>query len=495
MADVQTTSATGSASEEWEAFVLEERGIDYVPPADRHARPLDLFWTWAGSTANVLVFLYGAIVVFIGLSFTQAIFVIVLGGAAGWLLLGLGSLIGPNAGTGSLAAARAPFGINGNRFNALSNWVLVIGYEVADLAVIVLAGIALFNHAGIHTSDTLKVIVILLAVAIQLPLPLYGHATVVKSMRFLSVGLIAWFCVMAALLVSKVHPSALHQHAGMAGITAALALTLSGGGLGWVAYTADYSRYIPKEASKKAIFGWSALGAFISQTFLMILGAAVTTTVSGTGDLVGGLSQAFASWFVVPYLFLAIISLYAVNTIDLYSSGLNLQTIGVHIKRWQAVCVDLVICTVLLFFVIFSNRFLELLEDFILFGLVWIAPFVAIYLVDFALRRGHYDPVSLLRRTGGVYWRENGFNWAAVIPLLIGMFLAMMSISTTVYVGPIANRLGGSDWSIVIGGGAAGLLYLVFGGRRAVEEGKQTAAQEAELNREASQLVSHVTTD
>jgi NCS1 family nucleobase:cation symporter-1 len=494
MADVQAPTSR-PASEEWEAFTLEQRGIDYVPPSDRHAKPLDLFWTWAGSTANVLVFLYGAIVVFIGLSFAQAVVIIVVGGFAGWLLLGLGSLIGPNAGTGSLAAGRAAFGINGNRFNAFSNWVLVIGYEVADLAVIVLAGIALFNHAGIDTSTILKVVVILLAVAIQLPLPLYGHATVVKAMRFLSVGLIAWFCVMAALLVSKVHPSALHQHAGMAGITAALALTLSGGGLGWVAYTSDYSRYIPRDASKSGVFWFSALGAFLSQTFLMILGAAVTTTVSGTGDLIGGLSKAFPGWFVVPYLFLAIISLYAVNTIDLYSSGLNLQTIGIHIKRWQAVCIDLLICTVLLFFVIFSNRFLELLEDFILFGLVWIAPFVAIYLVDFALRRGHYDPVSLLRRTGGLYWRDNGFNWPAVIALFVGMFAAMMSISTTVYSGPLSNLWGKSDWSIAIGGGLAAILYVALGGRRAIEEGKQTQAHEAELDREATQLVSQVTTD
>jgi cytosine/uracil/thiamine/allantoin permease len=101
----------------------------------------------------------------------------------------------------------------------------------------------------------------------------------------------------------------------------------------------------------------------------------------------------------------------------------------------------------------------------------------------------------LLRRTGGLYWRDNGFNWPAVIALFIGMFAAMMSISTTVYSGPLSNLWGKSDWSIAIGGGLAAILYVALGGRRAIEEGKQTQAHEAELDREATQLVSQVTTD
>jgi len=41
----------------------------------------------------------------------------------------------------------------------------------------------------------------------------------------------------------------------------------------------------------------------------------------------------------------------------------------------------------------------------------------------------------------------------------------------------------------------AGILYLIFGGRQAIQEGRTTAQHEEELDREAAQLVSRVTTD
>ena len=161
-------------TEEWEAFVIEQRGIDYVPEHDRRAKPIDLLWMWSGTTSNVLVFFYGAIVIAIGVSFLQAALIIILGTFAGYLLLGISSLIGPNAGTSALITARAPFGINFNRFNAFSNWALVVCYEVADLVVIVLAFVALAGKMGISDTTATKVVVILIAVAIQLPLPLFG---------------------------------------------------------------------------------------------------------------------------------------------------------------------------------------------------------------------------------------------------------------------------------------------------------------------------------
>lgn len=483
------------ATEEWKAFSLEQRGIDYIPEHDRTLRPLDLLWMWGGTTANVLVFVYGSLLIVIGLSFWQAVGVILITTFAGYLLLGVASLIGPNAGTGSLVTARAAYGINFNRFNAFSNWALVVCYEVADLAVIVLAFLALAGKAGISDSVATKVVIILLAVAIQLPMPLFGHATVIKMMRVLVGILLVFAVVMAILLAGKMHPSALHQHGTIGQITVAVALTLSGGGLGWVAYAADYSRYLPKTASKSATLWYTAIGGFVPQAFFMLLGAAVTTTVPSANNVVQGVSKALPGGFVVPYLILAIISLYAVNTVDLYSSGLNLQAIGVKIRRWQAVCVDLAIATILLFFVVFSSRFNTILSDFLLFSLVWISPFVGIYLTDWALRGGYYDPVSLLRPRGGLYWHHNGVRWPAAIAQVAGMVASFMWLSAyPVWQGPLTNATGGSDWDILFGGGIAAVIYLVFAGRRAHEEGREVRAAHDRLEEEAAAAVSRVTT-
>ena len=73
---------------------------------------------------------------------------------------------------------------------------------------------------------------------------------------------------------------------------------------------------------------------------------------------------------------------FAINSIDLYSSGLTLQAIGLKIKRWQAVLVDTVVSGVITAVVIFSASFNTFLTDFLLFMIIWIAPWVGIFLVD-----------------------------------------------------------------------------------------------------------------
>ena len=51
-------------------------------------------------------------------------------------------------------------------------------------------------------------------------------------------------------------------------------------------------------------------------------------------------TTAIPSGFVVVFLVFAIVQLFAVNSLDLYSSGVTLQALGVQVKRYQAVLVD-----------------------------------------------------------------------------------------------------------------------------------------------------------
>jgi purine-cytosine permease-like protein len=132
------------------------------------------------------------------------------------------------------------------------------------------------------------------------------------------------------------------------------------------------------------------------------------------------------------------------------------------------VALDTCICLVITFIAIFSNRFATLLEDFLLFVLTFFAPFAAIYIVDWALRRGRYDSDSLENTRGGLYWRRGGVHVPGLIALALGMFAAFMWLNTSVYVGPIASRIGPSDLSWLVGGVVGGLVYLVLA-RRSVE--------------------------
>src|SRR5262249_62427241 len=100
------------ATEEWKAFSLEQRGIDYIPEHDRTLRPLDLLWMWGGTPANVLVFVYGSLLIVIGRSFWQAVGLLLLTTFAGYPLLRVARLLGPKAGPGCLETAQVPVEIH-----------------------------------------------------------------------------------------------------------------------------------------------------------------------------------------------------------------------------------------------------------------------------------------------------------------------------------------------------------------------------------------------
>jgi purine-cytosine permease-like protein len=210
---------------------------------------------------------------------------------------------------------------------------------------------------------------------------------------------------------------------------------------------------------------------------LEILGAAVASVVSTASDPIAGLPKALPGWVVVPYLLFAILTLFAVNTIDLYSSGLTLQAMGLPIKRWQAVLVDLAICIVVTFVAIFSASFNRLYTEFLGLLIVWLAPWFAIYVVDWLLRRGRYDARSLVRRDGGRYRRNGGFHVPGIVAQALGMVAALMWIDSAAFVGPLSNRTNGSDFSVFAGIIVGGFVYWLMARRSVPLEA--TDAQDA----------------
>jgi nucleobase:cation symporter-1, NCS1 family len=73
-------SAVVSNEAEPPVTAVERRGIEHVPLDSRWGGPSNLFWMWAGAVWNVEFVVYGglAVVVF-GLSFAQAVVVILIG--------------------------------------------------------------------------------------------------------------------------------------------------------------------------------------------------------------------------------------------------------------------------------------------------------------------------------------------------------------------------------------------------------------------------------
>jgi NCS1 family nucleobase:cation symporter-1 len=462
--------------------IFEQRGIDYIPFAERRGRPLDLAWMWAGALFNVEYVVYGALLVVatgFGLRFWQAALIILVGNLS-YLITGLGSLQGPRAGTAAFTINRAPFGPMGARLIAVFNWMTQVGYEVVGLALVVSAGLALFDKAGVGASTGLKIGLIVAAAIVQLTLPLFGHRAMLRVLRMLVPPFVVLFILLAILTLPKANLGAGHN-ASWAQMMAGLAFILSSGGYGWPMNANDFSRYLPHDASPRRIVWSVALGGYVPTTLLLLLGAALATAIPGASDAISGLPHAFAGWFLWPYLVFVIVQLFAINSIDLYSSGLTLQAIIPRIKRWQCVLLDTAVAAGLTAYTVFDGNFNTFLTDFLLFMLIWIAPWVAIYLADYFMRRGRYDSRSLLDTGPGLYFRNGGVHVAGIVAQLVGMIAAAAWLNAyPAWTSPLSNATGGADFSVFMGALFGGGVYWLLA-RRPVRREAELSATEATI--------------
>jgi purine-cytosine permease-like protein len=476
---VATTIDTQDGSSGDEAFHIEVHGIDYVPLSERWASARNVGGMWAGASVQVEYFIYGAILMSFGFTFWQALSLIVIGNLT-YFLLGLASLQGPQTGTTVFAINRASYGPNGSRIISFFNWVTQIGFEVEGLILIVGAALVLGLKAGFAPGDASKVIYVIIAIVIQAILPVLGHATIIKTLRVLTIPFVILFAILLIFTLPHATIHGVATGADWQTYMEGLAFTITLSGLGWTECGNDYTRYCAPDTSKKAIVGWVFLGTAVPEIVVMTLGAAVATFLPGIGAANHGYGSLYPfahtsnipSWFVVIFLLFAIVQLFGINSLDMYSSGVTLQAMGVKVKRYQAVLIDCGVAFLVTLYAVFSASFTTYLSDFVDVVIVWIAPWFAIFVVDWALRRWRYVPSELQRTDrGGLYYRSGGFYWPAMIAQLVGMYAAITALSTTFSVPHWLNPITyatrdsygyGADFSVFMGVGVAGLLYLAL---------------------------------
>ena len=486
------------------AFQVEQRGIDFVPPSDRWATPRNIGAMWAGSSLNVEYFIYGALLMGFGFSFWSAVVLIVVGNVS-FFLLGIASLQGPEAGTTAFTISRAPFGTRGAKLISFFNWLTQLGFETEGLILIVGAAVVLTQMAGVHANSTVRVLFVLRATAIQAVLPYFGHATMVKVLRSLIIPFALIFLAFAVFAANHFHAVAAAPFAsGWQLWTAGLAFTIALSGLGWTECGNDYTRYLPRDVAKRQVVGWIFLGTAVPEIVLMVIGAMSFTFLSGsTAWSQDGATVAWngsnpfeafqhgplPSWFLALFLIIAIVQLFGINSLDLYSSGVSLQAMGLNLRRYQAVLLDSAIAGSLTLYATFQSTFSLYMKEFVGVIIVWIAPWFGIFIVDWILRKFKYSAQELQRSDrGGIYFAQGGVNWNAMVAFGIGLVLALSAFSKAPppvsfpfhWMTPVSNHFGGTcaadlvhgtcqagwyggaDFSIFFGIFGAGVLYAVL---------------------------------
>ena len=477
---MEQTTSSEHMPETDEAFHIETHGVDYIPLKERWASPRDVGWLWAGASVQVEYFIYGAILMTFGFTFWQALSLIVIGNLS-YFLLGISSLQGPQAGTTVFAINRASYGPNGSRGIAFFNWITQLGFEVEGILLIVGATLVLSIKAGFAPGNPAKVVFVIAAVLIQGVLPFLGHATMVRVLRWLTIPFIVIFAVLLGFALPHATTTGVPHGADWQTYMEGMAFTIALSGLGWTECGNDYTRYCRPDAKKSSIVGWVFVATAIPEILVMMLGAAVGTFLKTVGTTSNALlpfaHQSFIpAWFVVVFLVFVILQLFAINSLDLYSSGVTLQAMGVHVKRYIAVVIDCVIVLGITMYAIFNTSFSTYLKDFVDVVIVWIAPWFAIYIVDWILRRYKYVP-SQLQRTGrdSLYYRNGGFHWPAIIAQIVGMYAAASGLWVTpkyyfkmpIWLNEVASHTKdsygyGADFSIYLGIGVGAIVYLIL---------------------------------
>ncbi|MGH9303219.1 MAG: purine-cytosine permease family protein [Acidimicrobiales bacterium] len=472
MTTITSGEQTGESSQAAEAFRVEQRGIDYVPESERWAKPRDLFGMWAGASVNIEYFIYGAILMTFGYSFYEALSLIIIGNIS-FFLLGLCSLQGPQAGTTTFGVNRAAYGPNGSRLIALFNWLTQIGFEVEGIILITGAGLVLAIKSGFSPGKPTEIIMLIIAVLIQCLLPVLGHATMVKVLRWLVVPFIIIFLVLLGFSIGHTDMAVKTQSFahGWQYYMVGLAFTIALSGLGWTENGNDYARYLPNRSSKKAIVGWIFLGTAVPEILCMVLGAIVGTFLPTIGTNANAFlpfaHQSFIpAAFIVVFLCFAIVQIFAINSLDLYSSGMTLLAVGAKVKRYQAVLIDSGLCIIVGLVAILNASFKTYLSDFVAAVICWISAWCGIFLVDWIMRKYRYVPAELQKTDrSSIYWEVGGVNWTAIIAQACGTLVAVLALDQLFYVGPIAKAFGagGADFSVFTGFFGGAVVYAIIG--------------------------------
>jgi NCS1 family nucleobase:cation symporter-1 len=474
---------------------VELNGINTVAESERHGRPRDLFWPWFAANVSVLGVSYGSFVLGFGISFWQATAVSIAGVFLSYVIVGLVAIAGKRGSAPTMTLSRAAFGVDGNRLPSLVSWLLTLGWETSLAAVAVLATATVLDRLGAGGGTGTKLVALVIVVGLIVLGGTLGFRVIMRMQRWITVVtavLTVLYIVFAADSIDLDAVNALPA-GDAAAVVGAFILVMTGFGLGWANAAADYSRYLPREASSGGVVFWTTLGSSLGPGVLLVFGALIAGSsqdLSGriAADPVGALTDILPTWFLVPFVVVAVLGLVGGAVMDIYSSGLALLNVGLRVPRPVAVLIDA--CLMIagaVYIAFFSQDFLTPFQGFLITLGVPIAAWAGIFLADLSLRRGDYAEAELLDSRGR-YGSVRGLSVVTMlVATLVGWGLVSSSVSWLSWQGyllaplDLAHRVppaGGEDgywdsnWAYaglgVIIAFVLGFVAVVLGGRRAV---------------------------
>ena len=434
---------------------LELNGTNIIEESERKGTPKQLFWPWCGANVSLLALSYGAFFLDFGISFIQATVAAVLGTVLSFLLVGISSLAGKKSNAPTMVLSRASFGVRGNIVPGFLSYLIFVGWETVLVSLATLATGTVFVRVGHIDRNIAMAIGFLIAIALTVFGGVLGHSIIMKLQKWLTLITVAATLIYFLLTLDKVNWSAVLDipNGSSAGFIGALIFGATGIGLGWVNSAADYSRYLPRNVSSKAVVGWTVLGASIVPIAMVIYGAALAGSSEElfgaiASDPIGALTTLLPTWFLIPFALIAILGLVGGAILDLYSSGLTLISIGLPVKRYVAASIDSLIMVLgTIYLVWIADDFFFPFQGFLITLGVPIATWSAIFVADVLLRKKSYDESDLFNEQG----RYGAWNVKSLALMALGSIVGWGFVTN-----PFASWLSWQGYFLGVFGGKDG---------------------------------------
>jgi nucleobase:cation symporter-1, NCS1 family len=452
---------------------LELNGINFIKESERGGNARSLFWPWAAANVSFLALSYGSFFLGFGISFWQATFAAVIGTIGSFFLVGISSLAGKRANAPTMTLSRAAFGVKGNVVPGFLSYLIFVGWETVLVSLATLATETVFNRVGHLDPNLSRVLGFLVAGGLTIFGGVLGFQVIMRLQVYLTIATLVLTAGYIALTLDSVDWSAVNSipAGNWSGFIGALIFGVTGLGLGWVNCAADYSRYLPRKVSGKAVVGWTVFGASVVPIILVVYGALLAGSSKElndqvAGDPIGALTTLLPTWYLVPFALVAVLGLIGGAILDLYSSGLTLVSIGVPVKRHVAASIDGVIMTIgTIYLVWFASDFFVPFQGFLITLGVPIAVWSAIFVADVLMRKSYAED-ELFSVTG----RYGAWNFKSIGLVIFGSVVGWGLVTNSLagwlswqgyLLGPIGGKEG--QWAYANLGVIAALIIGFVG--------------------------------
>jgi len=448
---------------------IEPGGIEYIADDERHGRPLDLFWTWMSPNLEFATIFVGVIpVALLGGGFWTGVAAVVVGTALGSLTHAILSSWGPKFGVPQLVESRSAFGYWGNLVPAgLQSITASIGWFIVNS---VSGAFALQTLFGLLTLPEIPFgLAFGIIVVAQVAVAFFGYNMAHTFERYVFPYLTVVFALCLVFILAKsnfgqgLNPK-VNGPLGESGAFILGAMAAYGYAVGWNPYASDYTRYLPRTASRLRTGLAAGLGVFVACVVLEIMGAALAT-VAGTkwgptDNPTAQFSFALPTWLAILANLGIALGAVAANVINIYSGALSFLTLNIRLPFRQRRALVAVAAGIigLAIGIIFQAQVGPggKYDAFLLLISYWISPFLGVVLTDYVIRRG--------RIRESIFFDPRHQPWKGLVAFLAGIVVGIPFWNQpTFYVGPVpANNPALGDLTFIVGFVVAAAVNVVL---------------------------------